>query len=105
MGTTVGDLNGKWSLLFRASLIMLPFAIAWGVWVTQALTQLRVDMTTSHAKVDVWIATTSGNRFTIHDWNRLHGSNPHDLPRWASERLDRLDREMRDLHERVERVE
>lgn len=37
----IGNLNGKWSVLFRAALALQPLVLAWGTWVTVQLFELR----------------------------------------------------------------
>lgn len=44
----VGELNGKWSILFRALMaviaMMIPFVIAIGTWTTKTLFDLRTEV-------------------------------------------------------------
>ena len=48
----IGNLNGTWSLMFRAVLagnaLMLPAVVGWGSWVTAQLYELN-----THVEVDV----------------------------------------------------
>lgn len=52
----VGELNGKWSILFRAQLVILgvltPFAISMAVWITVTLFSIRTDIAILSVKRD-----------------------------------------------------
>jgi hypothetical protein len=52
----VGELNGKWSVLFRVLLainaIMFPVAISWATWVTTTLWELKI--LSKYSSYDRW---------------------------------------------------
>ena len=61
----LGDLNGRWSILFRVLMVvgtiatvLSPFVIRWGVWVTSSVYELQAFAHT-------------GDRFTAADGERL----------------------------------
>lgn len=45
MGKPLGELNGKYALLFKINMILLPIIFAslltWGIWVTSSIYSLR----------------------------------------------------------------
>ena len=37
----VGDLNGMWAFLFRVFLVLFPLMVAWSIWVTSSMYELK----------------------------------------------------------------
>ena len=58
MSKLIGELNGKWSFLFRVSLVLMPIftgiIITWGTWVTTKVYAHDVTF----AKVESFMETT-----------------------------------------------
>ena len=102
----VGELNGKWSILFRVSLVLMPFLVAWAAFVTRAVYDIRQDMAASHARYEVWMARTEGNRFTQSDWAvSLKQLNDDMPPRWVRDALKRHERQIEKMHEKIDKLE
>lgn len=45
---TIGQLNGPWAFLQKFMLLLFPLVIAWGVWTTTSIFQLRADLRVVH---------------------------------------------------------
>lgn len=45
---TIGQLNGPWAFLQKFMLLLFPLVIAWGVWTTTSIFQLRADLQAVH---------------------------------------------------------
>ena len=67
---TIGNLNGKWSILFRATLavgaVLQPLIVAWAIWVT-----VEVFENKAHREL--------GSRFTVVDAAKLETTLREDL--------------------------
>lgn len=65
----VGELNGKWSILFRALMatvaIMLPFVIAIGTWTTVTLFDLKTEIALMKAKNEYFLHMLEDVRIDI----------------------------------------
>ena len=103
MGEPIGDLNGKYSWLFRTALLLLPFAIMWGVYMTTTLWQVKDTMNEIH----IWIAKTDANRFTAQDFQRERTllMQHHMPPQWVREKLISLNTELKRQQVQIDRLE
>lgn len=105
-GSRVGELNGKWSLLFRAALTALPIivsgAIMWGAHIDRKLDEVSTALT----NVSVWMAATEANRFTQKDWNRERNLLSKQMPpEWVRKELGDIETELKRLQVSIDRLE
>ena len=66
MSKLIGELNGKWSFLFRVSLVLMPIftgiIITWGTWVTTKVYAHDVTFAKVEAFMEsTYLRTTSDN--------------------------------------------
>lgn len=57
---TLGELNGKWTLLFKVAMAMIPFCLAYVGYVHASVR----DLTHSVSDIRVAVASIQANRFT-----------------------------------------
>ena len=105
---SVGELNGKWSMLFKASMVILPVALSAGVgaqgWILNRLTGIDNRMATMSERMT--LAETA--RFSPQDRMEIWGAIgqlkeqlarvPAEIPpTWMVEKLNRVDQRLNDL--------
>ena len=65
----IGELNGKWALLFKLMLafnaVAIPITISWATYVSTELWELRATQAVAHEKLLGFIGR--GPRYTEHD--------------------------------------
>ena len=92
----IGELNGKWSILFRLALATYPFLITWCVWVT---VQEFQDIAFRNA----------GGRFSETDGARLKAEliekiNAMPSQEWR-DRIINIERDQREIARALVRIE
>jgi hypothetical protein len=65
----IGELNGKWAILFKVSLVLMPIftgvIITWGTWTTSRIYNHDIEIARIRAFID------QGPRFTANDAQAL----------------------------------
>ena len=83
----IGQLNGKWGMLLKVALATYPFVLAWAVFVTVNIFELKAFASAGPrwTKVDAELQEK-----TIHEWvsAKIAAEVP---PRQVIQRLDRLE--------------
>lgn len=73
MADPIGNLNGKWGVLFKILLGTYPFVIMWGGWVTKSVFETRADLDSF---------ASAGDRFSLQD--------AYSLERRIDQKIDTL---------------
>lgn len=104
-GRKVGELNGKWALLFKVSLGMFPvlttIGLTGGSWIVGELREMRKDLVANRESV----VRIEASRFTAADgkevWKSIADIRtemakfPADIPpKWFVDRVDRIEKNL-----------
>ena len=105
---SVGELNGKWSALFKISMVVLPVALSAGVaaqgWILNRLSGIDNNMKIMSERM----AVVETSRFSSQDRMEIWGAIgqlkeqlarvPAEIPpTWMVEKLNRVDQRLNDL--------
>jgi hypothetical protein len=102
MPEKVGELNGKWSILFRAQLavgaIVLPLIIAWCTWATVEVFKVQTDLKVFMAAGPRYTPADARSEILKMKEEILNEVEQNYPPEWLKEQL----RELKDLVRRVD---
>ncbi len=112
----VGELNGKWSILFRATLatsaVVLPFLVSLNVWLVVSAFEQKARLDLIDYRLGQFIG--AGPRYTATDAQvdlarfreELLKEIKRDFPpKWLVDRVDAIALEARQAHMEVEALE
>jgi len=70
MAEKLGDINGKWEVMFKLLLALIPLSFSMLVLTTTTVIHMWTTNQEGHREYDIWIALAESNRFTMADWLR-----------------------------------
>jgi hypothetical protein len=100
---SIGEMNGKWSILFRIGLVLIPLFVARAEWNSRALSSTFKELGDANTIIDKRLTTMEADHFTSDDglmvWKEIGNLKLADkeAPEWFVKRLDKLELKVDEL--------